>query len=64
MRAIQYPSWWSGASFTAKAAWLVYSHHAGTFSAACTMLRKKPAVRSVRPSVAQYQAGLRKLNLE
>ncbi len=60
------PSWWSGGSFTAKAAWLKHTGRAKSFEEACSMLarrRGKPAVETRRVSVENYQAGLEKRGL-
>ncbi len=61
------PSWWSGASFTAKAAWLQSSGHARTYGEACSLLaqrKKKPAIETRRVSVENYQQTLAKRGLD
>lgn len=35
------PSWWAGATFCAKAAWLTSTGRAKNFSEACSMLAKR-----------------------
>ena len=61
---ITYPSWWSGASFTAKAAWLRSSGHARNYPEACAMLARRPRTRKVRPTVQEYNDRLAKLNID
>jgi len=62
-----YPSWWSGGSFDAKAAWLKQTGRARDYSHACQILgargRKKAALVR-KPTVAAYQLGLEKRGLD
>lgn len=49
MSAINYPSWWKGASFVVRAGWLKSSGHARTYEEACSMLARKKRPAPVVP---------------
>lgn len=58
------PSWWRGADFSAKAAWLKSTGQARTFEEACGMLgRRKCRTEPPKISVQDYQAALEKRGL-
>lgn len=57
------PNFWSGMSFTAKAAWLCTSRIAENFNEACSMLAHARRRPRAKPSVADYTARMERQKL-
>ncbi len=60
-----YPKWWDGADFTAKAAWLASTGRAKNFSEACSILGKRRRAKPApRPTPQEYQIRNARMGLD